>query len=561
MSNHFTHFKASITDFSLPEKFTFPFYYEPHPLAVLAAEELQEYLRTQTDFDHNFGLDASKEGLVIGKMFGVLVVQNTAGEVGYLAAFSGKLAESNHHKRFVPPVFDMLTEDSFFNQGMKVLNPMNRQIEALENAVEFIEAKQELEIIKLTAKQEIAAAKALAKAKKKERKAQRELAKLQLSETEFEALNEVLRQQSIKNNFLIKDMTKYWKYRTEAAETKVNQYLDEINELKTIRKNKSAALQQRLFDNYTFLNKEGESKSLSEIFEGNTLIAGAGECAAPKLLQYAFLHDLKPIVMAEFWWGESPKSEIRKHGNFYPACRGKCKPILGHMLEGMPVDDNPMLVNTAFGQKIKTVYEDEVLLIVNKPAEFLSVPGKNIEDSVQFRMQLKYPKATGPMTVHRLDMSTSGLMLIAKTKEAHAFLQQQFIKRRVKKRYVAVLDGIVEADEGIIDLPLRVDLNDRPRQLVCYEHGKKAVTKWKVIERKTCSKTSGGKTRIHFFPITGRTHQLRVHAAHPKGLNLPIIGDDLYGKKANRLHLHAEWISFMHPVSREIMEVEIQADF
>lgn len=561
MSNHFTHFKASITDFSLPEKFTFPFYYEPHPLAVLAAEELQEYLRTQTDFDHNFGIDASKDGLVIGKMFGVLVVQNTAGEVGYLSAFSGKLAESNHHKRFVPPVFDMLTENSFFNEGMKVLNPMNRQIEALENAPEFIKAKAELKTIKSAANQELAAAKVSAKAQKKERKAQREAAKLKLSEEEFNALNEALRQQSIKSNFLIKDMTKYWKYRIEAAETKVKQYLEEINELKTIRKNKSAALQQRLFDNYTFLNKDGESKSLSEIFEGNTLIAGAGECAAPKLLQYAFLHDLKPIVMAEFWWGKAPNMEIRQHGNFYPACRGKCKPILGHMLKGMKIDDNPMLVNTAFGQKIKTVYEDEVLLIVNKPAEFLSVPGKNIEDSVQFRMQLKYPNATGPMTVHRLDMSTSGLMLIAKTKEVHAFLQQQFIKRRVKKRYVAVLDGIVEADEGIIDLPLRVDLNDRPRQLVCYEHGKKAVTKWKVIERKTCAKTSVGKTRIHFFPITGRTHQLRVHAAHPKGLNLPIIGDDLYGKKANRLHLHAEWISFMHPVSREIMEVEIQADF
>ena len=551
----FTTFKSSITNFSLPEKFTFPFYYEPHPLAVLAAAELQEYLKAQTDFEHNFGIDESKTSLVIGKMFGVLVVQNADGELGYLSAFSGKLAESNHHKRFVPPVFDMLTENSFFNQGMEILNPMNRQIETLENAIAFIEAKQELEIIQLTSRQEISAAKALAKANKKERKAQRELAKLQLSETEYETLNEELRQQSIKSNFLIKDMTKYWKYRTEAAEIKVNQYADEINELKTIRKNKSAALQQRLFDNYTFLNQQGESKSLSTIFEGITLIAGAGECAAPKLLQYAFLNDLKPIVMAEFWWGKAPNMEIRKHGNFYPACRGKCKPILGHMLEGIETDDNPMLVNTAFGQKIKTVYEDDAMLIINKPPEFLSVPGKNVEDSVQFRMFLKYPKATGPMTVHRLDMSTSGLMLIAKSSETHQFLQRQFIKRKVKKRYVAVLDGILEEDEGIIDLPLRVDLNDRPRQLVCYEHGKKAVTKWKVIERKD------GKTRVYFFPITGRTHQLRVHAAHPLGLNMPIIGDDLYGKKANRLHLHAEWISFVHPVSREVVEMEIEADF
>lgn len=551
----FTKFNTSITDFSLPEKFTFPFYYEPHPLAVLAANELQEYLRTQTDFDHNFGIDTSKEGLVIGKMFGVLVVQNRDGELGYLAAFSGKLAESNHHERFVPPVFDMLTENSFFNQGMEVLNPMNRQIETLENAPEYINAKEALETLKSTANREISEAKLLAKARKKERKVKRTEAKTILSVEAFEVLNEELRQESIKSNFLIKDMTKYWNYRIEAAEVKVNEFLDEINRLKTIRKNKSAALQQQLFDNYTFLNQQGESKSLSEIFEGNTLIAGAGECAAPKLLQYAFLHDLKPIVMAEFWWGESPKSEIRKHGKFYPACRGKCKPILGHMLEGMTIDDNPMLVNTAFGRKIKTVYEDEVMLIVNKPSEFLSVPGKNIDDSVQFRMHLKYPKATGPMTVHRLDMSTSGLMLVAKTKETHAFLQHQFIKRKVKKRYVAVLDGILEEDEGIIDLPLRVDLNDRPRQLVCYEHGKKAVTKWKVIERKD------GKTRIHFFPITGRTHQLRVHAAHRLGLNMPIVGDDLYGTKANRLHLHAEWISFVHPVSREEVEMEVEADF
>lgn len=555
MNNRFTAFKLSISEYELPKRFTFPFYYEPHPLSVLAANELQEYLKIQTDFDHNFGIDESKTSLVIGKMFGVLVVQNDAGEIGYLSAFSGKLAESNHHEKFVPPVFDILTENSFFNQEMEILNPMNRQVEVLESAIAFIEAKQELEVIQLTSKQEITVAKALAKANKKERKAKRELAKLQLSETEIEALNEELRQQSVKSNYLIKDMTKYWKYRTEAAEIKVNQYADEIRELKKIRRNRSAALQQRLFDNYTFLNQQGESKSLSTIFEGIMLIAGAGECAAPKLLQYAFLNNLKPIVMAEFWWGKAPNMEVRKHGNFYPACRGKCKPILGHMLEGIETDDNPMLVNTAFGQKIKTVYEDDAMLIINKPPEFLSVPGKNVEDSVQFRMHLKYPKATGPMTVHRLDMSTSGLMLIAKSSESHQFLQRQFIKRKIKKRYVAVLDGILEEDEGIIDLPLRVDLNDRPRQLVCYEHGKKAVTKWKVIERKA------GKTRVHFFPITGRTHQLRVHAAHPSGLNMPIIGDDLYGKKANRLHLHAAFIEFVHPLTRKEVRFELEAEF
>ena len=551
----FTPFKSSTAGLSLPEKFTFPFYYEPHPLSVMAVNELQGYLKTQTDFDHNFGIDTSKEGLVIGKMFGVLVVENLEGEIGYLSAFSGKLADSNHHERFVPPVFDMLTEDSFFNQGMKVLNPMNRQIEALENDKAFAEARATLKQLKATAERELSDAKILAKAQKKERKDKRTAAKMSMSVEDFEALNEALRQESIRSNFLLKDMAKHWKYRIEEATERVREYVDRINELKAIRKEKSAALQQQLFDNYTFLNQKGEQKSLSEIFEGQTLIAGAGECAAPKLLQYAFLHGFKPIAMAEFWWGESPKSEIRQHGNYYPACRGKCKPILGHMLQGMQVDDNPMLVNTAFGQQIKTIYEDNARLIINKPPDFLSVPGKHVEDSVQFRMQLKYPTSTGPMTVHRLDMSTSGLMLIAKTKEVHAILQKQFIKRSVKKRYVAILDGILDKDEGMIDLPLRVDLNDRPRQLVCYEHGKKAVTKWKVVERKY------GKTRVHFFPITGRTHQLRVHAAHPLGLNMPIVGDDLYGKKANRLHLHAEQITFHHPESRAEMTFEIAADF
>jgi len=284
-------------------------------------------------------------------------------------------------------------------------------------------------------------------------------------------------------------------------------------------------------------------------------MGGSGECAAPKLLQYAFQHKMKPLAMAEFWWGQSPKSEIRKHQNFYPACIGKCKPILSHMLAGMNIDENPLLKNPAEGKEIDIVFEDEYLLVVNKPAEFLSVPGRNIQDSVANRMKEKYPEATGPLIVHRLDMSTSGIMLIAKSLEVHKFLQAQFIKRTIKKRYVALLEGIVSEEEGTVDLPLRTDWNERPKQLVCYESGKPAQTNWKVIDRKN------KQTRIHFFPITGRSHQLRVHAAHPLGLNIPIVGDDLYGKKNERLCLHAEWIEFQHPISREVMSVEIEAEF
>jgi tRNA pseudouridine32 synthase/23S rRNA pseudouridine746 synthase len=283
--------------------------------------------------------------------------------------------------------------------------------------------------------------------------------------------------------------------------------------------------------------------------------AGSGECAAPKLLQHAYLNKLTPICLAEFWWGQAPKSEIRLHKQFYPACKSKCEPILGHMLEGLTVDPNPMLDNPAEGKSLSIVYDDESIVVINKPAEFLSVPGKNIYDSVYARVLELYPTATGPLIVHRLDMSTSGLLIVAKNKEAHQQLQRQFIKRNVKKRYVALLAGVIQEDEGVIDLPLRVDLDDRPRQLVCYEHGKNAVTHWKVIKR------SNTQTLIHFYPITGRTHQLRVHAAHSLGLNAPIVGDDLYGTKADRLHLHAEWIQVNHPVTHKKIQFQVDPEF
>ena len=350
-------------------------------------------------------------------------------------------------------------------------------------------------------------------------------------------------------------MIKYWDAKIEVAQNKLNQITDQLEALKEKRRNQSAALQEKLFENYSFLNIDGKEKNLRDIFGGIQAPAGSGECAAPKLLQYAFLHHLNPITMAEFWWGASPKSAIRKHKNFYPACRGKCHPILGHMLEGIETDPNPMLENTALNKEFDIVYEDEVVLIINKPHEFLSVPGKNVTDSVAHRLRKKYPDATGPLVVHRLDMSTSGLMLVAKNKEVHKYLQYQFIKKIVKKRYVALLEGELKEDKGTIDLPLRVDLDDRPRQLVCYEHGKAARTHWEVIERKD------GKTRVHFFPITGRTHQLRVHAAHQLGLNTPILGDDLYGVMEERLHLHAERIEFTHPTTKEKMSFEVAADF
>ena len=317
-------------------------------------------------------------------------------------------------------------------------------------------------------------------------------------------------------------------------------------------------IQNQLFDQYHFLDANGKTKSVLQLFEhveNGKPPSGAGECCAPKLLQYAYQYHLKPIAMAEFWWGASPASEIRKHKLFYPACRGKCEPILGHMLQGLEVDPNPMKENPAEGKELEIIYEDDEIVVVNKPAEFLSVPGKTISDSVLKRMEAYLPDATGPLLVHRLDMSTSGILLVAKNKEAHEYLQDQFIRRIVKKRYVALLDGELSEKSGVVDLPLRVDLDDRPRQLVCYEYGKSAKTEWELIEVKN------GKSKVYFYPLTGRTHQLRVHAAHPNGLNMPITGDDLYGRKADRLHLHAEQLTFKHPKSKEWMTVTAEVLF
>jgi tRNA pseudouridine32 synthase/23S rRNA pseudouridine746 synthase len=379
-----------------------------------------------------------------------------------------------------------------------------------------------------------------------------------LNDHDFTLFLEELGKESIEEHYAYKDLMNYWKHRIGLIDEKLVLYTNEIEALKEDRKIRSASIQKEIFAHYTFLNQAGETKDLNQIFNPTKDFfppAGAGECAAPKLLQYAFKHGLTPISMAEFWWGESPASEIRKHKQFYPACRSKCEPILGHMLEGMDMDENPRLHAQFVKAELNIIFEDDYLMVINKPSEVLSVPGVNISDSIYTRVKENYPEFTGPLVVHRLDQSTTGLLLIAKTKEIYKILQRQFINRTVKKQYVAILEGVLSDDEGSINLPLRVDLDNRPRQLVCYEHGKTAYTNWKVVER------LNNRTRIHFFPVTGRTHQLRVHAAHPSGLNLPIVGDDLYGNSAERLYLHAETLEFKHPVFMEQMSFSVPASF
>ncbi len=553
----FHQFQSDVQSVELPKKFTFPFYYEPHPLAIIAANELQEEIGNDPRIVDLFDLNSSN-ALPAGKMFGVLIVQTTVGEIGYLKGFSGKLGPFTHLEGFVPPIFDLWNKDSFFVQEEKEVNAINTQIEKLQNNVEYAKAKQQLANDLVTEKEAIAEQKATLKRLKNERKALRETQIKLLSAENFELFNEDLIKQSLRDKHEMRILTQQWQAKIETAKNNIENFEQELSALKEMRKQLSNTLQQKLFEQYRFLNFNGETQDLLSIFNNTTLQqppAAAGDCAAPKLLQYAYLNNLKPLALAEFWWGESPKSEIRKHQHYYPACRGKCEPILGHMLQGLVIDDNPLLVHPELQRPIEIIFEDEDMAIINKPEDFLSVPGIYIHDSVYERMKLRYPKATGPLIVHRLDMATSGLLIIAKNKEAHKALQSQFIKKTITKRYVALLDGIIEANEGFIQLPLRVDLDDRPRQMVCYEHGKPAKTKWEVIERKN------GKTKVYFYPITGRTHQLRVHASHPMGLNTPICGDDLYGTKDNRLYLHAESITFQHPKTYEKVTFTAKENF
>ena len=607
-------FKQPISHLALPDKFTYPFHYTPHPLCVLAAEEVKEYIASREEW---------QEELAFGKMFGVLIVQKenkqetakkeAVNEIGYLAAFSGNLAGKNLHPYFVPPVYDLLQPEGFFKIEEEQISSINIRIRELENNRSYLDLKEKWKTETEQAKAILNQAKAELKAAKEAREIRRQSSST-LSEEEQASL--IRESQHQKAEY--KRLEKKWKKRLEEFETETRHFETEIEQLKTERKERSAALQRKLFEQFRMLNARGEVKDLYTIFEQTVQKvppAGAGECALPKLLQYAYLHQLKPLAMAEFWWGDSPKNEIRHHGYYYPSCKGKCEPILQHMLQGLEVDENPLLNPVHEEEELEIVFEDEWLLVVNKPAGMLSVPGKAEDrDSVYHRLKKKYPEATGPMIVHRLDMATSGLLLVAKTKEVHQDLQAQFANRSIKKRYMAVLDGAIIKTEketkpiaekailiaketvstkktakaertgntGRIELPLCLNPLDRPRQMVSSEHGKEAITEYQIIseseritsesentfnesnridESERSINESRKYTRIVFYPLTGRTHQLRVHAAHPKGLGCPILGDELYGKKADRLYLHAEYIEFRHPIYGDIFRIQKEADF
>ena len=585
-----------------PRQFTYPFCYEVDPLAEAASLELQRYI---ADAD----LMSTEKGC--GKMFGVLVVEyedeEGALQRGFLAAYSGLLGGRNDWPYFVPPVFDAQQPDGHFKRTEREISAINREIAAIEHDAEYLQSVEQHEQTKKRLQAEVDAFKAEVDAAKARRDARRKSGEPLSEEEQAEMIRE--------SQFMKAELRRRRKAMEQADSTLTTQHSTFLKSLQRKRKQMSDELQRWLFAAYRMLNAKGEERDLIDIFREYTHAmppAGAGDCCAPKLLQYAYLHHLRPVCMAEFWWGESPASEIRHHLHYYPACRSKCLPILTHMLKGLDVAPNP-LAQKRHSAEPRVLYADEYIMVVDKPAGMLSVPGKaesvrsEFSDSANISVEeyfanlqlptnsqlpteqftigeadnskLKTQNSKFLKAAHRLDMDTSGLLVLARTEQAYVELQRQFASRETMKRYEAVLSGVPTQNSKLktqnsstqpsgcleaISLPLIADINDRPRQRVDMEHGKPALTLYNIVEVRavdantavayTTKKVDKRRTLVHLYPKTGRTHQLRVHCAHPLGLACPILGDPLYGiERADRMYLHAAELTFRHPVTGETM--------
>ena len=593
---------ALSTSIPSPRQFTYPFCYDVDPLAEAASLELQRYI---ADAD----LMSTEKGC--GKMFGVLVVEyedeSGALQRGFLAAYSGLLGGRNDWPYFVPPVFDAQQPDGHFKRTEREISAINREIAAIEHDAEYLQSVAQHEQTKKRLQAEVDAFKAEVDAAKARRDARRKSGEPLSEEEQAEMIRE--------SQFMKAELRRRRKAMEQAESTFHNPQFTLLKSLQRKRKQMSDELQRWLFAAYRMLNAKGEERDLIDIFREYTHAmppAGAGDCCAPKLLQYAYQHRLRPVCMAEFWWGESPASEIRHHLHYYPACRSKCLPILTHMLKGLDVAPNP-LAKKRHTAEPRVLYADEYIMVVDKPAGMLSVPGKaesvrsEFSDSANISVEeyfanlqlptnsqftteqftigeadnskLKIQNSKFLKAAHRLDMDTSGLLVLARTEEAYVELQRQFASRETVKRYEAVLSGVPTQNSKLktqnssaqpsgcleaISLPLIADINDRPRQRVDMEHGKPALTLYNIVEVRavdantavayTTKKVDKGRTLVHLYPKTGRTHQLRVHCAHPLGLACPILGDPLYGiERADRMYLHAAELTFRHPVTGETM--------
>lgn len=527
----------------LPRKFTDPFCYEPHPLCLQAAGGVRRLI----EGDAALRADAAR-----GKMFGVLVAEDGGGCLGYIAAYSGLLAGRNDWPFFVPPVFDAMRPDGYFKTREAQISAVNAELDSLTGSAGYAGA--------LAARDACARAnaeeEALFRQKMAEAKARRDALRRSAGPVTPEEEAAMVRESQYMKAEL-KRIRRRAAARLAEAGAAAAGMEERAARLKARRRQMSDDLQHWLFSQYSMLNARGERRDLCSIFAATPQgvpPAGAGDCCAPKLLQYAYLNGLRPLCMAEFWWGRSPANEVRHHLHFYPACRGKCLPILTHMLQGLDVEKGH--AEGCVSQPLEIVYEDEWLAVVNKPAGMKSVPGRTDSASVAETMTQRNPAGRTATPVHRLDMDTSGLLIVAYGADTYRKLQAQFADRTVKKRYVALLDGAVSRPPaGTISLPMRPDPLDRPYQKVDYAGGKPAVTEYRVLG------TQGGATRVALFPLTGRTHQLRLHCAHADGLGAPIIGDRLYGRGGGRLCLHAEAITFTHPATGKVMKFERKADF
>lgn len=538
-------FTQDIMDVEPPVRFNNPFYYSPHRLCVMAADEVRSFLLA----DETLAADAAR-----GKMFGVLVVRDGDGRLGYLAAFSGLLAGSNSVAGFVPPVFDFLSPNGYFKQEETRISALNRRIKETESGEEFIAAVAAVAEMKLAMEQQLTAMREEMRQSKQRRSELRAAGALTADE------EAALVRESQFQKAELKRLTARWQQRVAECEAAVTPFRESVAAMKEERKCRSAALQRWLFEQFKVSNGNGCEKSLLDIFAAHSGIippGGAGECAAPKLLQYAYRNSLTPIAVAEFWVGASPTGEVRRDGCFYGACKSKCEPILGFMLQGLDVEENALEKGGDISC-INIVYEDEYLVVVDKPSGVLSVPGIMGGTSVQQWLR-DTMRSNDIYVAHRLDMATSGLLVAAKSMDVYKELQRQFAGREVEKQYTAILDGVPGKSEGVIELPLAADYDNRPRQKVDYVNGKPAVTRYRVIG--TVKRDDRSYAVVCFEPVTGRTHQLRVHAAHKDGLDCPIVGDALYGTVDERLMLHASHIIFVHPVSKENVELEFSPSF
>lgn len=534
---------------SLPDTFTFPFRYTPHPLCQRAAVIVQQKLEEM--------------GVRGGKMYGVMVVRGQTpaleGERGgapllFLAAYSGQLNGSYNHPWFVPPVVDYLDPESHFQKEQAEIVGIGQRMEVLRADPAIGQMKERLATLRQERETAVAEAKRVYE-EGKVRRATLERTAQQIRESQFQKAN-------------IHRAKHLYHEEMAAIEEQLRQHNALLHALYEERKQRSEALQQWLFEQFGFLNGYGEKKNLIEIFEGDErrhmIPSGAGECCAPKLLQAAYKLGLEPLAMAEFWWGPSSPSHYRQPGAFFPACHSKCRPILGHMLQGLNVDPDPAAHYDKVLAPVRIIWEDESIAVILKPEGWCSIPGRSDQANLFDEAHRIWPEIQGSIIVHRLDQDTSGLMLIAKNAAVHRVLSQQFARREVQKRYVALLDGRADGQpggqrNGMIALPLGPDLEAMPHQRVDWESGKEAVTRFEVLGEEQWQ--GQPVTRVAFYPQTGRTHQLRVHASSAEGLNTPILGDRLYGRMADRLYLHAESITFVHPVTHEEMHFSVPTPF